>query len=119
MLKSRSLRAVGLASACFLALSAVLRAQPMGETDGYRVLNKWKVGGEGGWDYMSVDPATRELYVTRGPHVLVLNTSTGKVIADISGFKGTHGVVFDSAGKLGYISDGGPNSGSANPDAPP
>ncbi len=109
MLKSRSLRAVGLASACFLALSAVLRAQPMGETDGYRVLNKWKVGGEGGWDYMSVDPATRELYVTRGPHVLVLNTSTGKVIADISGFKGTHGVVFDSAGKLGYISDGGSN----------
>ena len=109
MLKDGLLRTVVLAFACLLLLPSVLKARSIGTSDGYRVLSKWKIGGEGGWDYMSVDPVTRELYVARGPHVLVLNTSTGKVIADITGFKGTHGVVFDSMGKLGYISDGGSN----------
>lgn len=75
----------------------------------YRVIDKWKIGGEGGWDYMSVDPATDQLYLTRGSHVLAIDTASGKVVADITGFKGTHGVVFDAEGKCGYISDGGSN----------
>ena len=75
----------------------------------YHVVARWQIGGDGGWDYMAIDPVTRELYITRGPHVIALNTTTGKVIADITGFKGTHGVVFDAAGKYGYISDGGSN----------
>jgi len=76
---------------------------------GYKVTAEWKVGGDGGWDYLAVDPATNELYVTRGAHVMAIDTATGKVVADITGFKGTHGVVFSNDGKTGWISDGRSN----------
>ncbi len=76
----------------------------------YSLKDKWKVGGEGGWDYLLADPSTHRLYVTHGPRVDVLDTSTGKVIGNITGLKGTHGVALDPAGKLGYISDGAANS---------
>lgn len=75
----------------------------------YRVTDTWKIGGDGGWDYLAVDPQSKLLYLTRGNHVMVLDTSTGKVTADITGLKGTHGVVFDTAGKYGYVTDGGAN----------
>ena len=76
---------------------------------GYHVTDTWKIGGDGGWDYLAVDPQSKLLYVTRGNHVMVVDTSTGKVTADITGLKGTHGVVFDTAGKYGYVTDGGAN----------
>ncbi len=76
----------------------------------YKVLDKWKVGGTGGWDYLLADPAAHRLYVTHGPRVEVLDTHTGKVIGAITGLKGTHGVVLDPDGKVGYLSDGGANA---------
>lgn len=75
----------------------------------YHVAEHWKVGGEGGWDYLAVDPQSKLLYITRGNHVMVIDTASGKVAADITGLKGTHGVVFDTRGKFGYISDGAAN----------
>jgi DNA-binding beta-propeller fold protein YncE len=76
----------------------------------FTVQTKWVVGGEGGWDYLSIDPSAPRLYVTHGTRVEVLDTSTGKLVGNISGLKGTHGVTFDDAGKFGYISDGGANA---------
>ena len=58
----------------------------------YSVLTQWKIGGEGGWDYLTSDPAAHRLYVTHGPRVEVLNSETGKVVGSITGLKGTHGV---------------------------
>jgi len=75
----------------------------------YHIGDTWKIGGDGGWDYLAVDPQSKLLYLTRGNHVMVVNTASGKVTADITGLKGTHGVVFDTAGRFGYISDGGAN----------
>jgi YVTN family beta-propeller protein len=76
----------------------------------FSVQTKWVVGGVGGWDYLSVDPSAPHLYVTHGTRVDVLDTNTGKIVGNISGLKGTHGVAFDDAGKFGYISDGGANA---------
>jgi YVTN family beta-propeller protein len=75
----------------------------------YHVTAQWKIGGNTGWDYLAVDPASKLLYLAHGDHVVVVNTSSGKLKADITGLKGTHGVVFDTSGKYGYISDGGAN----------
>ncbi len=98
-----------------LLLAATLAAAaPALAADGpYSVQAQWKIGGSGWWDYLAVDPATRLLYITRGDHVVVVDTATGKQTADITGFKGTHGVVFDATGKVGYITDGGSNTVAA------
>jgi YVTN family beta-propeller protein len=75
----------------------------------FRVEHEWKVGGDGFWDYMAVDPVSKQLYITRGNHVIVMDTKAGKQVADITGLHGTHGVVFSSDGVHGYITDGGAN----------
>ena len=75
----------------------------------FHVVQEWKIGGDGGWDYMAVDPQSKLLYVTRGNHVIVIDTNAGKQVADITGLHGTHGVVFSSDGVHGYITDGGGN----------
>jgi YVTN family beta-propeller protein len=75
----------------------------------YHVATQWKIGGDSWWDYLAVDPASQLLYVTHGDHVVVIDTATGKVKANITGLKGVHGVAFDTSGKFGYISDGGAN----------
>jgi YVTN family beta-propeller protein len=71
----------------------------------FHVEHTWQVGGDGGWDYLAVDPQTNLLYITRGDHVQVINGESGKQVADITGLHGTHGVVFAKGGN-GYISDG-------------
>src|SRR5579875_241350 len=73
----------------------------------YSVIDHWKVGGTGGWDYLLADPPAHRLYVTHGPRVEVLDTQTGKVVGAITGLKGTHGVALDAEGQFGYITDGG------------
>jgi YVTN family beta-propeller protein len=76
----------------------------------YHVSDHWKIGGEGGWDYLLSDDAAHRLYVTHGPRVEVVDTVTGKLIGAITGLKGTHGVALNPDGKTGYISDGGGNA---------
>jgi YVTN family beta-propeller protein len=88
-----------------LALASSTEAQ-----SGYAVQSKWKIGGEGGWDYLVADSTAHLLYVTHGPRVEVIDTQTGKPVGAITGMKGTHGVALDGDGKLGYISDGGGNA---------
>ena len=50
------------------------------------------VGGEGGWDYMTVDPDSHRLYVPRSTHTMIIDTESGKTVADIPGQKHNHGV---------------------------
>jgi DNA-binding beta-propeller fold protein YncE len=76
----------------------------------YHVADHWKIGGEGGWDYLLSDDAAHRLYVTHGPRVEVIDTTTGKPIGAITGLKGTHGIALNPDGKTGYITDGGGNA---------
>ncbi|HZD77334.1 MAG TPA: YncE family protein [Acidobacteriaceae bacterium] len=76
----------------------------------YHVITQWKVGGEGGWDYLAADAAAHRLYITHGARVEVLDSDNGKTIGAITGLQGTHGVALDAAGKYGYISDGRANA---------
>jgi YVTN family beta-propeller protein len=73
----------------------------------YRILDKWTIGGDGGWDYLAADPGAHRLYITHGTRVEVLDTHTGKSVGSITGFKRLHGIAFDDSGKFGYITDGG------------
>ena len=90
---------------CLLAAPVPLVAQQP-----YHVIDHWKLGGEGGWDYLLADSSAHRLYVTHGARVEVIDTQTGKPVGAITGLHGTHGVALDNAGKFGYISDGGGNA---------
>jgi DNA-binding beta-propeller fold protein YncE len=89
---------------CCVAASLAFGQQP------YQVVDHWKIGGIGGWDYLLADPPAHLIYLTHGPQVEVVDTTTGKAIATIGGMKGTHGIALDAENKYGYISDGGGNN---------
>lgn len=84
--------------------TAALCAQ--GQTD-WAVVDTFHAGGDGGWDYLTVDPATHRLYVPRSTHTMVIDAESGKTIADIPGQKRAHGVAVVPEAGRGFISDGG------------
>jgi YVTN family beta-propeller protein len=88
-----------------LAAPALLAAQQP-----YHFIDHWKLGGDGGWDYLLADSGAHRLYITHGPRVEVLDSQTGKPVGAITGLHGTHGIALDNGGKFGYISDGGGNA---------
>jgi len=77
---------------------------------GYHLLHEYKLGGDTGWDYLTMDASSRRLYISRGTHVQVINIDTGKIEGDITDLKGVHGIALDQAANKGYISDGRDNS---------
>jgi YVTN family beta-propeller protein len=89
---------------------ALAVSMPLASQQPYKILDHWKLSDNGFWDYLIADPAAHRLYITRGDHVDVLATETGKLVGTIGGLHGTHGVALDNAGKFGYISDGGGNA---------
>jgi DNA-binding beta-propeller fold protein YncE len=78
----------------------------LAQTD-WEVVKTFQIGGQGGWDYLTVDPQTHRLYVPRTTHTMVIDAETGKTIADIPGQRNAHGVALAPAAGRGFISDGG------------
>lgn len=73
---------------------------------GYRVAKEIPVGGEGGWDYLTVDSAARRLYVSHATKVVVLDADNGKVVGSISDLSGVHGIAVAHELGRGFISNG-------------
>jgi YVTN family beta-propeller protein len=107
-LNQRLLTRVAVACVLFCGVYAI--ALPVAGQQPYKILDRWKLSDAGWWDYLIADPPAHRLYITRGDHVDVLDTMSGKLVGSIAGLHGTHGVALDNAGKFGYISDGGGNA---------
>jgi YVTN family beta-propeller protein len=73
----------------------------------WSVVKTFQIGGQGGWDYLTPDPDTHRVYVPRTTHTMVIDSESGKVIADVPGQVGAHGVALAPAFGRGFISDGG------------
>src|SRR5437773_6916678 len=73
---------------------------------GYKVVTRYPVPGNGGFDYLSIDSAARRLYLSHGTQVEVLDADTGKTIGTIPDTPGVHGVAIASAFKHGFTSNG-------------
>ena len=95
------------AIAAALACMFISTPRPASAQQPYRILAHWKIGGGGRWDYMHDDAKAHRLYIAHGETVDVIDTRTGKSAGSITGLHGTHGIALDTAGKYGYISDGG------------
>src|ERR1700722_18666946 len=93
--------------ACILAIPflifypALVRAAPQGS--GYRIIRTIHLGGDGNWDYVTVDPDARHIYIPRSTHVMVLDEESGKLIADIPGMNGLHGVAIAPEFNRGFV----------------
>src|SRR5438067_589603 len=72
----------------------------------WQVTRTLHIGGEGGWDYVTVDSQNHRLFVPRSTHTMVLDED-GKTLADIPGQKHNHGVAIVPSVNRGYITDGG------------
>jgi hypothetical protein len=73
------------------------------------IKNKWVIGGSGKWDYLTLDPVARQLFIAHQTMVQVVNTETGAVAGEIGGFGEAHAVVLDPDGQVGYATDGRAN----------
>src|SRR4051794_2853294 len=100
MNKNRTI-AVSLAAAVAAACLPVLA---QAQFDVTRTLH---IGGEGGWDYVTVDAPTHRLFITRGTHTMVVDAVTGKTLGDIPGQKRSHGTALVPELGRGFITDGG------------
>ncbi|PYS81875.1 MAG: YVTN family beta-propeller domain-containing protein [Acidobacteria bacterium] len=89
---------------CVLVLLASL-ALAAGSS-GYHVTKKTVLGGDGGWDYLTVDAKARRIYISRSTHVMVVDADSAALVGDIPGTNGVHGIAIASDLDKGFISDG-------------
>ena len=76
------------------------------QESGYKIIDKVKLGGDGGWDYLNADPVTGMLFISRGTHVQVMDMEKKTLAADIPNTNGVHGIALAHEFGKGYISDG-------------
>ena len=86
----------------------VLSAQAGGGT--YQLQKTIQIGGEGGWDYISADPAAQRVYVSHGTKVVVLDAAAGAVSGEIADTPGVHGIAVAADLGKAFVSAGRANS---------
>ena len=76
----------------------------------YKVLKTQTVGGEGSWDYITVDPDNRHIFVSRANRFDVYDVDSLQKVGEIDDTPGCHGVAIDPASGHGFTSNrGGPS----------
>jgi DNA-binding beta-propeller fold protein YncE len=72
----------------------------------YKIVNKFPVEGEGGWDYIASDAETGRLFISHGTVVNVMDEKSGKLLGAIPDTKGVHGIAIANDLNKGFISNG-------------
>jgi outer membrane protein assembly factor BamB len=90
-----------------LATLLVLAAMPCLAQSNWAVVQTFHIGGEGSWDYVTIDAPNHRLFVTRATHIQAIDTDSGKVLGDITGQVRSHGVAIVPRLNRGFITDGG------------
>jgi DNA-binding beta-propeller fold protein YncE len=75
----------------------------------FDIQKTWKIGGEGNWDYLTLDPVALKLYIAHGPVVQIVDVNTGTLAGQVVGLREAHGIALDDNGQYGYVSDGPAN----------
>lgn len=76
----------------------------------YELKQKYVLGGDGGWDYLTYDPAGKRLFISRATRVMVVDPAKGTVIAEIPDTPGVHGIALAQDLGKGFTSNGRENS---------
>jgi len=94
-------RSLGSVGAVLLFTLFAVAADP-----GLHVIKSYKLGGDGGWDYLKADADSRHLFISRGIHVIVMDMDSGKVVGDIPDTPGVHGIALANDLGRGFTSNG-------------
>jgi DNA-binding beta-propeller fold protein YncE len=97
---------------CALLLLVVVAAPlfAAGADSGYKVTKRIAIGGDGGWDYLTFDQASRRLFIARANRVMVVDVDGGKLLGEIPGTNGVHGVAIAAKAARAVASNGKDNS---------
>ena len=99
MVRTSSRIALG-ALVAALAIPAAAHAQTF-------TVQKFDIKGDGGTDYLTAEPGTGRVFVSRGSHVMVVDGLTGKVLGDIPDTPGMHGIALAPKEGFGFTTNGG------------
>jgi DNA-binding beta-propeller fold protein YncE len=77
---------------------------------GYHLLKRIEVGGEGGWDYLTVDSDAHRLYVSHATRVVVIDLNKGTAVGEIPNTNGVHGIAIAPEAGRGFTSNGRDNN---------
>ena len=77
----------------------------------YKQVAKYVLGGKGGWDYLTLDPASNRLFIAHNKAILVVDASSGKQLGEVPA-DGAHGIAlvpevnraFSTNGRAGTVS---------------
>jgi YVTN family beta-propeller protein len=72
----------------------------------YKVVQTWKLGGDGGWDYLNADAEGHRLFIARATRVMVVDTESGKQLGEIPDTPGVHGIALAYDLGRGFTSNG-------------
>ena len=75
---------------------------------GYHLVDTIQVGGDGGWDILIADSKNHRVYISHGSHVVVIDSTTDKVVGDIPKTNGVHGIAFGP--EYGFTTNGRDNA---------
>jgi YVTN family beta-propeller protein len=93
-----------------LIVTALLPLFVAAAPTGYHLVGEIKIGGDGGWDYLTADSAARRLYVSHATHVVVVDLDSGKIVGDIPDTPGVHGIAIAPELNRGFVSNGRGNN---------
>lgn len=94
---------IQLALAVFVAMVSFTAAP---RSSHYHMVRQIGVGGDGGWDYLTMDSPSRRLFVSHADHVAVVNVDSGKVVGAIPKTDGVHGIAIAAGLNRGFVSNG-------------
>jgi DNA-binding beta-propeller fold protein YncE len=91
------------------ALSAVALSAPAATTAHAQTFKvaKYDIHGDGGTDYVTAEPGSRRVFVSRSTHVMVVDGATGKVLGDIPDTPRMHGVGIAAKHNHGFTTNAG------------
>jgi len=78
--------------------------------DSYQITKKIPIAGQGSWDYLAVDAASRRLYVSHGTQVEIIDVDSGAIVGNIPNTQGVHGIAIAPDLGRGFVSNGKSNT---------
>jgi hypothetical protein len=103
-MKTTFLNLLAIVTVSAVSITGVCKADDL-----YHFITKIPIGGEGGWDYMSIDPDAHRLYVSHATEIVVIDLKNNQVVGEITNTPGVHGIALAPKLGLGVTSNGREN----------